>query len=244
MQKSSLPLILCATTASFLLSGCIDMPTGSGGGASRAYTEAISKEYEEHPSGFTITYDNWIEFNRSLIVSVDSVFARIRANDQDAINLVNDFASPGITIVRERTGIMIKNFKITPVFDQRKFVMVSDYTEWHEELPESINFANIKQLANCSCHAENYRWRLKLPQAEASFNSNIPKRVFIKGELLMEVQAFDRVSGIWINVVFNNEKINMFADALRRALNRAYYRYLLDKFDFSVTPDFRGTNEQ
>jgi hypothetical protein len=237
---------------------CLALVLVSAGGVSCSYILAgtsmggaveVRGPADDATSNFRIHYENWIGFNHDLTVSVDSAFARLKANDKDAWAALRDFVTPAKETLA-RYGVTYVDEPYTPSFPRpvpdysaKKFVLSSyeQYSRW-SSLERRPGFAP-NGFAVVPVIDGHYRIRAKIVRAEAEFNSLQTRRVFIKADLIVQMQL--KSADGWTNVGLDHNNAELVSNQLRKDLNRAYYRYLSNRYALEFTaPDFRGLNEQ
>jgi hypothetical protein len=217
------------------------IPSGSGGGS---VTHHFPKDAAA--SGFVWQYENWIEFDRELTITVDSVFARLKAKDGDVQRAVDDFRAPAYRVLNDNYGINLVWGSLEADFQSRKFVLKTHGMPWpSDDIDGAMNRPQSPMLALPASKqmGASYRWRARVAKCEVEFNSLSSKRVFVHAEIFVEIQ--ERLpKGQWKMVQLNDTAMKTVGDSLRKDLNRAYYRYMKDRYGFEVTSfRFGGLNE-
>jgi hypothetical protein len=194
--------------------------------------------------GFLVwRYNNEIEFDRELTISVDSVFARLQAEDGDVKAAVDDFRLPAYRLLSDKYGIQLSGGEIEADAQSRKFVLKTENVPW--PLNDDVGLINspLWTLPASKSLGANYRWRAHVVNAEVGFNSLAPRRVSVKAEILVEIQ--ERLpNGQWKNIQLNDKVVRSVGHSLKQDLNRAYRQYMKDRYGFEVTSSrVGGLNE-
>jgi hypothetical protein len=185
-----------------------------------------------------LIYENWITFDRNIVIAVDHVLARLRSGDNDTKALVQEFVQPGIKLINDHLEVSLPKSEPTPVFEESQFVLKTDFSPWSY----STNFPNsiMMTVPVGTASGHTYRWRGMILDAIADFNSITPTKVHLRGTLVIDMQVRLAENTGWAEVKYYRQSLDNIADTLRTNLNRTYHRYLRDRYDVKIKSEWPG----
>lgn len=222
---------LCCSCSSFF-------PVASYGGEVSTWKAPT----ELHPKAFIWEYENWIESRRNMIRTIDSVFARLKTNDRDIKQAINDFQNPARSVLN-KYRLRLSDGTVEADNKLKRFSLNTNEAMWDSgKLSPTHPLYKIPTTINLGAM---YRWRIDLLDSSVEFNSLIPNRINLSAKMLFEMQRTSSSDGKWVNIEFNEIELQNVGDNVRKDLNKAYYKYLKNRYDFEVTStSFGGLNEK
>lgn len=189
-------------------------------------------------SGFTIEFNSTIEFGIDLTTSVDSVFAKLRIDEADTKSVIRDFTRPAAQLLSDRYNIILSIPDPVPNKNERKFIVSTEYSEW--QVFQRNLLSSTSPFISFPIH-DLIRVRAKVSNAEVTFNSYTPKKVFISARLLVEIQTRRYEIAAWQDVAISDNLLDSFKEQLRIDLKTAYYNYLIKRYGVEMKSSSIGT---
>ncbi len=206
----------------------------SGGGVARAGRVAETEGLT------TWRYNNWVDVGSDLTLTVDSVFARVRAGDKDIASAMQHVVRAGVDMLRSNYSIALSDPKVRPDASTRSFVIAEGRQPWNETRYAKPSGEPVLRIFHELPAGTPVRWRVQKLTCQLAFNSTAPRRIFVEADLAVQAEYRPSVDGAWVPASLSPVAINEFSEQLRRDMNRTYRRYLWDTLGLTVTTQQYG----
>jgi hypothetical protein len=187
-----------------------------------------------------LSYRNQVRFDRDLTVSVDSVFARLKAGDRDVLALVRGFVAPAYEVLEREWRVRLPESTPQARPASRSFSFASGWSEWtsgttgDKTVPTTL-LPLLGAAAGTPRLDIEYRWRAVITDATAEFNALLPRDVSITAEVILQVESRTPGKGDWLAAGVDHAALEDLARAMSIRVNTSYRQYLRETFGVHVT---------